>query len=39
MRIGNGVLVCVPTSETQVQTAHEGDLAVNQTEFLVMSPV
>jgi hypothetical protein len=39
MHVGDGVLVGVPSSEAQVQAAHERDAAVYQTQFLVMGPV
>lgn len=39
MDVGNGVLVSVPPTETHVQTAHECNAAVNETEFLMMGPV
>jgi hypothetical protein len=39
VHIGNCVLMSVPSAEAQIQAAHESDLAVNETQFLVVSPV
>lgn len=37
--IGECMLMGVPPAETHVQAAHEGDLAVNEAQFLVVGPV
>jgi hypothetical protein len=36
--VGDGVLVGVPAPKAQIETSHEGDLTVNQTQFLVVCP-
>lgn len=37
--IGECVLMGVPPTEAHIQAAHESDLAVNQAQFLVVSPI
>jgi hypothetical protein len=37
--VGDAVLVRVPSPITEIQTSHEGDVAINQTQFFVMGPV
>jgi hypothetical protein len=39
VHIGNCVLMGVPPTEAQIQAAHESDLAIDQAQLLVMSPV
>lgn len=33
------MLVCIPSTITKIQTTHESHILVDQTQFLVMSPV
>lgn len=37
--VGECVLMGVPPTEAHIETTHEGDLAVDEAQFLMMSPV
>lgn len=39
VRVGNRVLVGVPTAIAQIQSAHERDLTINKAELLMMCPI
>jgi hypothetical protein len=39
VRVGDWMLIRVPSAEAKIKTAHESDIAIDETEFLVMCPV
>lgn len=39
MSVSDRVLICVPSPVAEVKPTHECDIAINQTQLLVMCPV
>lgn len=39
MGICNRMLVCVPSSETKIQSTHESDVAIDEAQLFMMRPV
>jgi hypothetical protein len=38
MSVGDGMLIGIPSSVAEIQTTHERDMTIDQTELLMMSP-